>query len=168
MIPPVVSIIANSGTGKTTLIEKLIKELKQRGYLVGVVKHDAHRFSIDHEGKDSWRFTRAGADIMLLTSKGQIAMVRQHLEDDPELTETIATYCKGLDIVITEGFKDSTMAKIEVHRKECGSALLSQNELHKSTIIAVASDEPLDMAIPVYDVNDFMGLSDFIVERFLA
>lgn len=68
MNPPVVSIVAKSGTGKTTLLEKLIAEMKQRGFRVAAIKHDAHRFNIDHEGKDSWRLTAAGADTMLVTS----------------------------------------------------------------------------------------------------
>lgn len=49
----VISVVAKSGTGKTTLLEKLIAELKRRGYRVGAMKHDAHQFDIDREGKDS-------------------------------------------------------------------------------------------------------------------
>ena len=100
MKPPVVSIVAKSGTGKTTLLEKLISELKRRGYTVGVVKHDAHRLEIDHEGKDSWRLTQAGADTMLITSPAKVAMVKQNRDGvEPSLVEAIATYCGDLDIV---------------------------------------------------------------------
>jgi molybdopterin-guanine dinucleotide biosynthesis protein MobB len=60
-VPPAVSFVAKSGTGKTTLLEKVIAELNRRGHRVGSVKHDAHSFEIDHEGKDSWRLTRAGS-----------------------------------------------------------------------------------------------------------
>jgi molybdopterin-guanine dinucleotide biosynthesis protein MobB len=59
---PVVSFVGNSGVGKTTFLEKLIREFKSRGYRVAAVKHDAHRFEIDYPGKDSWRLTQAGSD----------------------------------------------------------------------------------------------------------
>lgn len=169
MTPPVVSIVAKSGTGKTTLLEKLITELKTRGYRVGAVKHDAHSFSIDHEGKDSWRLTQAGADTMLITSPEKVAMVKQNPPNqEPALTETIASYCGGLDIVLTEGFKRSSMPKIEVHRRERSERLLCRGEEHDPALFAVASDLPLQLDVPVYDINDAKGLVDLIVAKFLA
>ena len=130
MSTPIVSIVAKSGTGKTTLLEKLITEMKQRGYRVGAVKHDAHSFDIDHEGKDSWRLTRAGADTMLITSPDKLAMIKQYAEEqEPTLAETVAAYCDDLDIVLSEGFKKSATPKIEVHRrneaKSCYAAMRS-------------------------------------------
>jgi molybdopterin-guanine dinucleotide biosynthesis protein MobB len=167
MTPPVVSIVAKSGTGKTTLLEKLIAELKKRGYKVGAVKHDAHSFSIDHEGKDSWRLTEAGADTMLITSPEKVAMVKRNPGAEPVLMETIATFCGDLDIVLTEGFKRSSMPKIEVHRRVRSEKLLCRGDEHDPTLIAVASDSPLALDVPVYDINDAAGLCDLIVERFL-
>jgi molybdopterin-guanine dinucleotide biosynthesis protein MobB len=169
MTPPVVSIVAKSGTGKTTLLEKLITELKSRGYRVGAVKHDAHSFSIDHEGKDSWRLTEAGAEIMLITSPAKVAMVKQNPQDqEPALSETLAAYCGDLDIVLTEGFKRSSMPKIEVSRQQRSERLLCRDEEYDPTLIAVAADRPLELDVPVYDINDAAGLSDFIVARFLS
>jgi molybdopterin-guanine dinucleotide biosynthesis protein MobB len=139
-----------------------------RGYRVGAVKHDAHSFSIDHEGKDSWRLTQAGADTMLITSPEKVAMVKQNpIGQEPPLAETIATYCGDLDILLTEGFKRSSMPKIEVHRRERSDKLLCRGEEHDPTLIAVASDSPLALDVPVYDINDAAGLCDLIVERFL-
>jgi molybdopterin-guanine dinucleotide biosynthesis protein B/molybdopterin-guanine dinucleotide biosynthesis protein len=167
--PPVISIVAKSGTGKTTLLEKLIAEMKQRGYKVGAVKHDAHSFSIDHEGKDSWRLTQAGADTMLITSPGKVAMVRQNPHDEePALTATIERYCADLDIVLTEGFKRGSMPKIEVHRSERNERLLCRDEEHDPTLIAVASDMELELDVPVYNINDAVGICNLIVERFLS
>lgn len=167
--PPVISIVAKSGTGKTTLLEKLIAEMKQRGYKVGAVKHDAHSFSIDHEGKDSWRLTQAGADTMLITSPGKVAMVRQNPHDEePALTATIERYCADLDIVLTEGFKRSSMPKIEVHRSERSERLLCRDEEHDPNLIAVASDVDLELDVPVYNINDAVGICNLIVERFLS
>jgi len=168
MKPPVVSIVAKSGTGKTTLLEKLIGELKRRGYTVGAVKHDAHQFDIDREGKDSWRLTRAGADTMLITSPAKVAMVKQNRHAaEPSLAEAIAAYCGDLDIVLTEGFKKSSMPKIEVHRRERSARLLCRDEEHDPQLIAVASDSSLNLDVPVYDINDAAGLCDLIEQRFL-
>jgi molybdopterin-guanine dinucleotide biosynthesis protein len=165
---PVVSIVAKSGTGKTTLLEKLIVELKGRGYRIAAVKHDAHSFEIDHEGKDSWRLTQAGADTTIITSPAKVAVMKKNRPgQEPTLYETIATYCCDVDLVLTEGFKKSSMPKIEVHRAERSPTLLCRGEERDESLIAVASDEPLQLDVPVYDLNDAAGLGDFIVARFL-
>ncbi len=169
MKPPVVSIVAKSGTGKTTLLEKLIAEMKRRGYRVAAIKHDAHSFDIDREGKDSWRLTQAGADTMLITSPAKVAMIKQNpIDHEPSLDETVATFCGDVDIVLTEGFKKSKMPKIEVYRRERSEKLLCRDEEHDSTLIAVASDSPLEIDVPLYDINDTHGLCDLIVERYLV
>jgi molybdopterin-guanine dinucleotide biosynthesis protein B/molybdopterin-guanine dinucleotide biosynthesis protein len=161
-----VSFVARSGTGKTTLIEKVIAELKQRGYRVGAVKHDAHRFDIDHPGKDSHRLTAAGADAMLITSPEKLALVRKHAASPP-IEELIATYFSDMDIVVTEGFIKSGLPKIEVHRRELGRPLLCRGDEDDPTLVAVASDEPLSLDVPVLDLNDPAAVTDFIEERFL-
>jgi molybdopterin-guanine dinucleotide biosynthesis protein MobB len=169
MKPPVLSIVAKSGTGKTTLLEKLIREMKRRGYKVGAIKHDAHRFDIDKEGKDSWRLTQAGADTMLITSPEKLALVKQYPQtEEPSLAESVATYCQDVDIVLTEGFKKSAMPKIEVHRSERSQELLCRGEDHDDTLIAVASDSSLDVDVPLYNINDVEGLCDLIINRYLS
>lgn len=161
------SFVAKSGTGKTTLLEKVIAELKGRGVRVGVIKHDAHKFDIDHPGKDSYRLTAAGADTMLISSPEKLAMVKRH-SASPPIRELIATYFTDLDIVLTEGFKQGDLPKIEVHRSERSSTLLCRGEQHDPTLIAVASDEPLELDVPVFGLNDAAGVAGFIVTRFLG
>jgi molybdopterin-guanine dinucleotide biosynthesis protein MobB len=169
MKPAIVSIAAKSGTGKTTLVVKLIAELKRRGYRVGAIKHDAHQFTMDKEGKDSWRFTQAGADTMLVTSKEKLAMVKINPHgQEPPVTDSIARYFGDVDIVLTEGFKKNDMPKIEVHRRERSARLLYRDEIYDPTLVAVASDEPLEVDVPVFDINDAQAICDFIVERFLG
>ncbi len=164
----IVSIVAKSGTGKTTLLEKIIAELKQRGYRVGALKHDAHRFDIDHRNKDSWRLTQAGADTMVITSKEKLAMVKMNPNnEEPDVIEIVDRYFTDVHLVLTEGFKGNTFPKIEVHRKERSQNLLCRGETYDPTLLAVASDEHLDMDVPIYDINDAQGLCDFIEERFL-
>ena len=169
MIPPIVSIVASSGTGKTTLLEKLIAEMKRRGYKVAAIKHDAHRFDIDHEGKDSWRLTRAGADTTLIMSTEKLALVKQHTTaEGPDLVQSVASYCNDVDIVLTEGFRKSPLPKIEVHRRGHSEKLLCRDVEHDPGLIAVAADCFLEIDVPVYDINNIRGLCDLIVERYLS
>ncbi|QWV98591.1 molybdopterin-guanine dinucleotide biosynthesis protein B [Geomonas nitrogeniifigens] len=161
-----VSFVAKSGTGKTTLLEKVIIHLKERGYKVGVIKHDAHRFDIDHPGKDSYRLTAAGADTMLISSPEKLAIIKKHTQSPP-IEELIETYFGDMDIVVTEGFKKSGMPKIEVNRQERSTSLLCRGENYDATLIAVASDAELELDVPVLDLNDPCAVTDFIEETFL-
>ncbi len=161
MISKAVSFVAKSGTGKTTLLEKVIVELKGRGYRIGVIKHDAHRFDIDHPGKDSHRLTAAGADTMLISSPEKLAVVKQHAESPP-IEELIATYFDDVDLVLTEGFKKSGLPKIEVHRRERSASLLCRGELYDPSLLAVASDEPLELDVPLLDINNPAQVADFV------
>lgn len=168
MSPAIVSISAKSGTGKTTLVVKLIAELKQRGYRVGAIKHDTHNFSMDREGKDSWRFTEAGADTMMVTSSEKLAIIKQNPERrEPPVRESIERYFSDMDIVLTEGFKKNDFPKIEVHRRERSTRLLYRDDSYDPTLIAVASDSPLQIDVPVFDLNDAVSICDFIEKRFL-
>lgn len=164
---PAVSFVAKSGTGKTTLLEQVIAELKQRGWRLGVIKHDAHRFDIDHPGKDSYRFTAAGADTMLISSPAKLAVVKQH-QVSPPIEELIVTYFSDVDIVLTEGFKQSGLPKIEVHRAERSSSLLCRGEQHDPTLLAVASDETLELDVPVLNLNNPAAVASFVEDRLLG
>ena len=156
-----VSFVAKSGTGKTTLLEKVIAELKGRGHKVGVIKHDAHHFDIDYPGKDSYRLTAAGADAMLISSPEKLALVKQQ-NASPPVEELLATYFTGMDIILTEGFKRSGLPKIEVHRRERSATLLCRGDHYDPTLIAVASDEPLELDVPLFDLNDAAAIARFI------
>jgi len=161
MIGKAVSFVAPSGTGKTTLVEKVVEELKFRGYSVGVVKHDAHRFQIDHPGKDSYRVTQAGADTMLISSPEKLAIVKKHTASPP-IEDLIATYFSDVDIVLTEGFKKSGLPKIEVHRSELGQPLLCRGERHDPALLAVASNQELGLDVPDLDIDNPRQVADFV------
>ena len=164
--PAAVSFVAKSGTGKTTLLEKVIAELKARSYQVGVIKHDAHKFDIDHPGKDSYRMTAAGADTVLISSPEKLALVKKHAASPP-ITRLIATYFGDMDIVLTEGFKLGDLPKIEVHRNERSATLLCRGEHHDPTLIAVASDTRMEIDVPLLDLNNAVEVTDFLVQHFL-
>ena len=163
--PFALAFTARSGTGKTTLVEALITELTRRGRRVGAMKHDAHRFSIDRPGKDSARFTAAGAEVMVLVSDDTVAVVRQTAEPaDP--FDLLKTHFAGLDLVLVEGYKTSDLEKIEVHRAKTGQPLLGRGpEGDDPHLIAVASDTPLSLDVPVLDLNDIVEIADFVEAR---
>jgi molybdopterin-guanine dinucleotide biosynthesis protein MobB len=148
------------------LLEAVVSELKNRGYRVGVIKHDAHRFDIDHPGKDSHRLTQAGADTMLISSQDKLALIKQH-PAEPSLTELIESYFTDVDLVLTEGFKKSGLSKIEVHRSERSSRLLCRGEENDPTLLAVVSDAALQLDVPVLDLNSPSLVADFVEERII-
>jgi len=164
-LPPAVSFIAHSGTGKTTLLTALISELKARGYKVGAIKHDAHRFEIDHPGKDSHRLTAAGADSMLISSANKLALVKQHSRS-PEIEELIAEYFPDVDLVLVEGFKQSGLPKIELYRNGHNSDLICRGEKNDSSLLAVATDSELTLDVPQLDLNNPAEICDFVLEAF--
>jgi molybdopterin-guanine dinucleotide biosynthesis protein MobB len=162
-----ISFVSKSGTGKTTLLEKVIARLKVKGYRVGAIKHDAHRFDIDHPGKDSHRLASAGADTTLIFSPEKLALVKRYAEFPPTIEEILATYFDDVDIVLTEGLKRGSLPKIELHRKERSPTLICRGELHDPTLLAVASNEPLNLDVPVLDLDDAGAVADFIEDKFL-
>jgi molybdopterin-guanine dinucleotide biosynthesis protein B/molybdopterin-guanine dinucleotide biosynthesis protein len=156
-----VAFIARSGTGKTTLIEKILPELSARGYRVGALKHDAHRFDIDHPGKDSHRLTAAGARTMVISSAEKLALVKKQ-DGSPPAEDLLRTYFSDMDLVLVEGFSRSGLPKIEIHRKEKNAPPICRGENPDPTLIAVASDEPMELNVPVLNLNDPRGIADFI------
>lgn len=161
---PVVSIVGRSNSGKTTLVEKLIRELTERGYRVATVKHDAHRFDIDIPGKDSYRHAQAGASPSIISSPEKVAMVKR-VEEETPLDEVIETYVSDADLVITEGYKRQNKPKIEVFSAE--PELISAH----SELVAVAgppdADPPL-ANVPFYSRDDFKAIADMIQEKYLG
>ena len=158
-----IGFLGRSGSGKTTLIEKLIPELARRGYRVGAIKHDAHKFDIDHPGKDSHRLTSAGAEVMVICSSEKLALVEKR-EKSPPPEELLSKFFTGVDLVLVEGFRKSSLPKIEVHRKERNEPLICRETGTDPTIVAVASDESLELGVPVLDLNDPSSVADFIVK----
>jgi molybdopterin-guanine dinucleotide biosynthesis protein B len=161
-MPPIVSIVGRSESGKTTLIEKLIPELRRRGYRIGTIKHTHHAFEIDQTGKDSARHRSAGAETVILASPGQIAMVKT--TGSAALNDLIR-YFEDIDLLITEGYKRENTPKIEVLRKAVDIELLCR---HDPGLIAVATDADLDVHVPVFRLNDPLPIADFIEKRFLG
>lgn len=158
---PLVSFIGKSGVGKTTLIEKLIAELKRRGYRVAVVKHHVHTTSLDAPGKDSWRFAEAGASLALVSSPVELARF-ERVPRELTLNE-IAAQIDNVDLILTEGFKRETAPKIEVSRAALSTDLIGR----AGELIAVVSDHPIALDLPRFDLDGAAGLATFIEKKFL-
>jgi len=165
--PPAVTFVANSGTGKTTLVEQVIAGLVARGWTVGALKHDAHRFEIDKPGKDTWRMTAAGATLTAISSAEKSALIRQH-QLEPTLDELLAPFVGSVDILITEGFKRSALPKIEVHRAELQQPLLCRGACDDPALVAVASNTALELDVPRLPLDTPEAVVDFIEARFLS
>ena len=157
---PVVAVVGKSDSGKTTLLEKLLREAKRRGWRVATVKHDVHGFDMDKPGKDTWRHAQAGADMVVISSPNRIAILEKVDEDKP-LDEVIARI-RGVDLIFTEGYKRSNKPKIEVFRSAVHQELLCEPE----ELIAIASDIKFDNGVPCYDLDDAAGLCDLIAAKF--
>lgn len=158
---PLVCIVGKSGAGKTTLIEKLIIELKKRNYSVGCVKHDVHSFEMDKEGKDTYRMTRAGADQVLISNAYRLALLK-NLERALTLDEINETFYNDVDIILVEGYKHSDKKKIEVFRKDVQSSRLCNDD----EIIALVSDKNFSVPHPIFGLDDIKEIADFIESIF--
>jgi len=160
---PVVSIVGSSGSGKTTLLEKVIAQLKKRGWRVAVLKHDAHGFDIDHEGKDSWRHKKAGAATVALSSPDKFAVIKDVGSEWPP-ERIIASYLTDADIVITEGYKKGPFPKIEVVRAAHSKRPVAAKD---PLLLAYASDVALKTTVPIFGIDDYKGVARFIEKEVL-
>lgn len=160
--PPVISIVGKSGSGKTTLLEKLIPEIKRRGWKVGAIKHDAHRFEIDHPGKDSYRLKNCGASAVLISSATKLAFVSDAYEDTSLFTLR-DSFFREFDIVLAEGYKIENPLRIEISRRDNTTELLCG----PGECLALVADWPQDCGVPVFGLDDVEKIADLIEERFL-
>lgn len=165
---PVVGFAAYSGTGKTTLLTRVIPVLAARHLRVGLVKHAHHKFDIDYPGKDSYRLRKAGASQVLVGSSQRWALMAEHEEqgDRPLEFHVRKLDLENLDLVLVEGFKTAPIPKFEIWRRNPGNPPLHENDRR---IIAVVTDAPaaLDTDLPVFSLDEVEAIADFIVDRFL-
>lgn len=148
--------------GKTGLVERLVTEITGRGFSVSTVKHAHHAVDVDQTGTDSFRHREAGASEVLLASGKRIA-VMQELRGAPEppLADLLARLLP-VDLILIEGFKRESHPKVEAFRAEAGNALMAPEN---STIRAVASDTPLQVQVPVFDLDNTAAVADFILKE---
>ena len=157
---PVFSFIAWSGTGKTTYLERLTAELKSRGIRVAVLKHDAHRFDLDREGKDTQRFAAAGADVVAIADGEKWAL----MEYRPVSFDGILTRITDVDLILAEGWHSEARNPIMLHRAAAGKP----PKLDPRICLAAVSDVPLETGgKPLFPLDDPAPMADFLI-RFLG
>jgi len=162
-MPPVISIVGKAKSGKTTLIERLVAELKRRGYRVATIKHSPKGFELDQPGKDSWRLAQSGSDAVVISSQQKLAMIRPQ-DHDATIEEVVRFLGPDFDIVLAEGFRKGSALKIEVHRKELGEGLL----LSPKQLLAIVTDETLEADVPQFSWEDIAAVASFIEEKLIS
>jgi len=159
----VLGVAGWSGSGKTSLIIRLIPEFKRRGVAVSTVKHAHHRFDIDQPGKDSYRHREAGAHEVLVSSGQRWALMHEVADDQDWSLDTLLARMAPVDLVLAEGFKFGAHRKIEVHRSDLGKPLLCDS--NPGFVAAVGDRQPDAVTLPWFDRDDIVGLADFISEE---
>ena len=160
-MPPIVSVIGNSKSGKTTLIEKLVQELKSRGYRVATIKHTPQGVNFDEPGKDSWRHIQAGSEATAVSSPDKIVMIKP-VGQDATLDEVAYLLGEDYDIILAEGFKQGNAPKIEVHRKDAGPLLKDIKKL-----IGIVTDEPLETKARQFSTDAIKDIADLLEKGFI-
>ncbi len=154
---PVICVVGRSKSGRTTLVEKLIRELKRREYRVGTIKHHSHPgFELDRPGKDTWRHAQAGSDHVVIAAPDKVASIRR-VEREPGLYEIAATMT-DVDVILTEGYLRTGQHRIEVLRAACSPEPICEPD----ELLALATDVPLSCNVPTFSLDDAVGLADLI------
>ena len=153
---PIYSLVAYSGTGKTTLMVGLIKELKRRKVRVAALKHDAHHFKIDQEGKDSYKMSEAGSDITVISSAEKCAII----ENRPVSMDCLLEKIKDVDIILTEGYTHGNWKKIGIYRKGSGNPLRIKTE----DCFVLCTNQDIKCSCKTFSLEDYSGLADYLLE----
>ncbi|RPH19911.1 molybdopterin-guanine dinucleotide biosynthesis protein B [Buttiauxella warmboldiae] len=159
---PLLAFAARSGTGKTTLLKKLIPLLNERGIRPGLIKHTHHDMEVDKPGKDSYELRKAGAAQTLVASQKRWAL----MTETPDENELNLYYLANrmdetsLDVILVEGFKHESVPKILLYRQ--GSAQDADELAIDSHVIAIASDVKLSSTLPILDINQPEQIADFV------
>jgi molybdopterin-guanine dinucleotide biosynthesis protein B len=160
-MPPIISIVGKSSTGKTTFLEKLLRELSRRGNKIATIKHSHHSLSFDDPSKDSYRHAEAGAAATMVSSTTSFQVIKT-VPRELSIEELARNLSEDYDLILTEGFSRGNMPKIEIHRKEAGPLLDTASKL-----FAVVTDEPLETEARQFGFEDVSGVADLLEEQYI-
>jgi molybdopterin-guanine dinucleotide biosynthesis protein B len=157
----VFGVAGHSGMGKTTLLERLVPELRSRGLSVSLIKHSHKGIEIDRPGKDSFRLREAGCMEVLLLGDNRWALMHE-LRGAPEPSlDYLLDRMQACDLVLVEGYKRCAIPKLEVWRAAEGTPRLWPQW---PGIVAVASDAALPSdAVKGLDLHDTAAIADFVL-----
>lgn len=156
---PIVCFVGRSNSGKTTLLTRVVRELKSRGYRVAVIKHSHHDFDIDLPGKDTWRFARAGSDVVAISSPNKIAII-ERVDTELPLEQIERLMAGKVDIVLAEGYKNGNTAKIRV----LGAEQDKNDICHEEETLATISAHLSPAGMPQFDDHDVAGIVNLLIE----
>lgn len=162
MPAPVIAFVGRSNSGKTTLLEKIIPELKKRGYRVGTVKHVPGHLVEPADERDSQRHLIAGSATAVIDSPQKLIIIKPQPEES-SLIDLAWSLGEDFDIILAEGFKNSSVPKILVHRREAGKAPESLTR-----VLAVVSDEPVGLEVKHFGLDEVTQIADFLVDTFIV
>ena len=160
-MPQVVSVIGKSESGKTTVIEKLITELRGKGYRIATIKHTPQDIAFDQPHKDSWRHIQAGSSATAVSASDKVVLIKM-VDQELKLDELIRFFGEDYDLILAEGFKQGDAPKIEVHRKEIGPPLTNVKRL-----IAIVTDETLETKARQFSFDEVKDLADLLEQGFV-
>jgi molybdopterin-guanine dinucleotide biosynthesis protein B len=167
MTIPHLGFVGFSGSGKTTLVSQVVLQLKRKGYRIGVLKHDAHDFQMDVEGKDTYKYSEAGADLIAITSATKLNILEKLPK--PLKLEEILQRMHGVDLIFIEGYKQADVPKILVARTLEQLALFSQLDQTIAIASTLNPDDPelfsllnQPPAIPFLNLNDISLITAFV------
>lgn len=148
-----IHILGRKNHGKTTLVVELVEHLAARGLRVGTIKHTHHSHELDAPGKDSHRHREAGAGVVGILSRGMSAVFWKPEDGTASEAryEQFAPHFAGCDLVIVEGDTMASGPKVEVWRQSVGSTPMAAED---STIAAVITDDPVNLAAPAWSRGD--------------
>ena len=161
----IVGIVGWSGSGKTTIIENLVKIFKSKHLLsVCVLKHAHKNFTLDKKGKDSYKFSEAGADQIIISSEKQWAVINKVRNKEATLDELIAK-TSNVDIVLVEGWKFSNIKKIEIYRQSISKNILCLDDKNIKAIASNDKNISVNSNISKLDINDHEKIANFIIKN---
>lgn len=158
-MPLIVSIVGRSGAGKTSYIEKLLPVLARHGIRLAVVKHDAGGFEIDHPGKDTWRYARAGGGIAAISGPDRFALIERR---EVELTlDEVVERLPDVDLILTEGFKREGRSRVELLRRAWSETPVCPRE----DLVGVIADFDAHPGLPRYPLGDPTPFAEYLLSR---
>jgi molybdopterin-guanine dinucleotide biosynthesis adapter protein len=158
----VIGVCGFKNSGKTTLVEKLVRHLTEQGFKISTVKHAHHDFDIDHEGRDSFRHRKAGASEVAVVSQNRFAIMNELRGAEPPTLDEILAKLSPCDLVIVEGYKRDAHDKIEVRNLELNHPVLAGDD---PTIVAIAANGLIEAPVPIFNRDDVAALAAFIVQH---
>jgi molybdopterin-guanine dinucleotide biosynthesis protein B len=157
----IIGLAGWSGSGKTTVLTKVIPRIIASGLTVSTLKHAHHDFDIDQPGKDSHSHRLAGATEVLISSRRRWALVHELRGEKETTLAALVRKLSPVDLVLIEGYKRQPHPKLEIHRAELGLPLLAPSD---PTILVIASDVALPSAkVPVIALDDLDRIVDVLI-----